>query len=92
MVKLYIFTILPVLIIISLVCVLMGMCIKTGLKGGVAVGIILLTIAIFIFVIYGKDSVKIISKIANKLSTTYFSDKSIFKSSSSQQSSSQENE
>ena len=90
-VKWYLFTILPLLILISVICVLVGMCIRSGLKGGMAIGILLLTMIIFIFVIYGKDAVKIFSKIKDKLTNTYFSGKAIFGSSSSQESSSQEN-
>ena len=90
-VKWYLFTILPVLILISIFCVFLGMCIRSGLKGGMAVGIIILTMIIFIFVVYGKDSIKIFFKIKTKLVETYFSGKQIFSNTSSQQSNSQEN-
>ena len=92
LVKSYIFTVLPVLILISIMCVLMGMCIKSGVKGGMAIGIILLTMVIFIFVVYGKNALKIFSKIKDKITATYFSDKSIFDSSSSEQTDSPQNE
>jgi len=85
LVKSYIFTVLPVLILISIVCVLMGMCIRSGLKGGIAIGILLLTMVIFIYVIYGKDAIKIFSKIKDRLTNTYFSGKAIFGSSSPQE-------
>jgi glucan phosphoethanolaminetransferase (alkaline phosphatase superfamily) len=92
LVKTYIFTVLPVLILISVMCVLMGMCIKSGVKGGIAIGIILLTMVIFIYVIYGKDALTVFSKIKDKISNTYFSNKSIFNNSSTQQTDSQKNE
>ena len=84
-VKWYLFTILPVLILISVICVLVGMCIRSGLKGGMSIVIIILTMIIFIFVVYGKDSIKIFSKIKDKIVNTYFSGKAIFGSSSPQE-------
>ena len=81
-VKFYLFTILPILISISIICVLVGMCIRSGLKGGMSIIIIIMTFFIFIFVIYGKDSIKIFSKIKDKIIGTYFSDKTIFPNSS----------
>jgi len=81
--KWYLFTILPTLILISVICVLMGMCIRSGLKGGMGVLVIIITIFIFIFVVYGKDTIKIVSKIKDKLIGTYFSGKAILGSPSS---------
>jgi len=81
--KWYLFTILPTLILISVICVLMGMCIRSGLKGGMGVLVIIITIFIFTFVVYGKDTIKIVSKIKDKLVNTYFSGKAIFGSTSS---------
>ena len=77
-VKWYLFTILPILIIISIICVLLGMCIRSGLKGGIGLIIIIITIVIFIYVVYGKDATKILLKIKDKIKDTYFSGKQIF--------------
>ena len=90
-VKWYLFTILPVLILISIFCVLLGMCIRSGLKGGMAVGIIILTMIIFIFVVYGKDSIKIYTKIKGKLVETYFSGKAIFTNTSNKKDNAEQN-
>lgn len=80
-IKFYLLTILPTLIIISVICVLIGMCIRSGMKGGLSILIIIITIVIFTFVIYGKNTVKIIYKVKDKLVNTYFSNKAIFGSS-----------
>ena len=80
-VKFYLFTILPTLILISVICVLIGMCIRSGMKGGMSVLIIIITIVIFTFVVYGKNTVKIVYKVKDKLVNTYFSNKAIFGSS-----------
>lgn len=84
-IKWYLFTILPVLILISVICVLVGMCIRSGLKGSMSIVIIILTMIIFVFVVYGKDSIKIFSKIKDKIVDKYFSSKAIFGSSSPQE-------
>jgi TRAP-type uncharacterized transport system fused permease subunit len=76
-VKYYLFTLLPVLILISIMCVLFGMCIRSGIKGSMAIVTIILTIIIFIFVIYGKDSIKIFQKIKSRLVDKYFSGKAV---------------
>ena len=88
-IKYYLFTILPVLIFISLICVLLGMCIRSGLKGGLSIVIIIIIIIIFMFIIYGKDSVKILSKIKDRIVNIFFSGKAIFKNQSSQDSNSE---
>jgi hypothetical protein len=80
-VKYYIFTLLPTLILISVLCVLIGMCIRSGMKGGMSILIIIITIVIFTFVIYGKNTIKIVSKVKDKIVNTYFSNKAIFSSS-----------
>jgi glucan phosphoethanolaminetransferase (alkaline phosphatase superfamily) len=68
----YIFTVLPILIIASVACMLFGMCIKAGSKAGIGVLLILLTGIIFIFVVYGKDSIKIFKNVQTKLYDIFF--------------------
>ena len=84
-VKWYIFTILPILIVISILCVLFGMCIRSGLKAGIGLIIIIITIIIFMFIVYGKDTIKIFEKIKDRILNVYFSGKKIFNNSDTQE-------
>jgi glucan phosphoethanolaminetransferase (alkaline phosphatase superfamily) len=71
-IKLYIFTVLPIVIVLSIICILFGMCIKAGATAGIGVLLILLTGLIFIFVVYGKDAGKIFISAKNKLYNMFF--------------------
>ena len=56
----------------SVACMLFGMCIKAGSNAGIGVLLILLTGIIFIFVVYGKDSIKIFKNVQTKLYDIFF--------------------
>ena len=71
-IKVYIFTVLPIVIVLSIICILFGMCIKAGTTAGIGVLLILLTGLIFIFVVYGKDAGKIFIAAKDKLYDMFF--------------------
>jgi len=75
-IKVYIFTVLPIVIVLSIICILFGMCIKAGTTAGIGVLLILLTGLIFIFVVYGKDSGKLFIAVKDKLYNMFFNNKS----------------
>jgi glucan phosphoethanolaminetransferase (alkaline phosphatase superfamily) len=84
-IKLYLFTVLPIVIVLSIICILFGMCIKAGATTGIGVLLILLTGLIFIFVVYGKDASKIFISAKDKLYNMFFNNES-FKYSDKQES------
>lgn len=78
----YVWYVFPVLLLISLICVFLGMAIKVGIKAGFGILILLLTFIIFSYIVYGSDkSISIIKKVCSKISGFFFSGYSILRGS-----------
>lgn len=70
----YIVYLFPVLLIISLICVFLGLFIKIGINTGFAILIILASLIAFSYIVYGGDkSFNILQNIWSKITGFFFS-------------------
>lgn len=80
----YVWYVFPVLLLISLICVFFGMALKVGIKAGFGILIILASLIVFSYIVYGSDaSFNILQKIWKKITGFFFSGYSVLKGSSS---------
>ena len=74
----YIWYVFPVLLIISLICVFLGMALKIGINAGFAILIILASLIAFSYIVYrGDKSFSILQTIWNKITGFFFSGYSV---------------
>jgi hypothetical protein len=74
----YVCYVFPVLLLISLICVFFGMALKIGINAGFGILIVLASIIVFSYIVYGSDtSFNILQKVWNKITGFFFSGYSI---------------
>lgn len=78
----YVWYVFPVLLLISLICVFFGMALKVGINAGFGILIILASLIVFSYIVYGSDaSFNILQKIWKKITGFFFSGYSVLKGS-----------
>lgn len=74
----YVCYVFPVLLLISLICVFFGMALKVGINAGFGILIVLASIIVFSYIVYGSEtSFNILQKVWNKITGFFFSGYSI---------------
>lgn len=74
----YVCYVFPVLLLISLICVFFGMALKVGINAGYGILIVLASIIVFSYIVYGSEtSFNILQKVWNKITGFFFSGYSI---------------